>query len=192
MILPAAGRASIGDKDVVADALDVRAICGVLPHGSGLYKQLTSRENIRYYGQLHGIAGSELERRVDELIGRLGAHDIADRRADGLSQGERTKIALARALVHNPTHLLLDEPTSGLDVMAVRDLRAWLKELKQQGCCILLSSHVMQEIAALADDIVIIAEGQIAAIGTPESLADDFENDDLEEIFVDAVARVSQ
>jgi sodium transport system ATP-binding protein len=185
------GSARIAGVDVAADSLAARGLIGVLPHGAGLYPQLTARENIRYYGELHGLARAALEPRIDELVARLDLQRIADRRAKGFSQGERTKVALARALVNRPDYLLLDEPTSGLDVMATRDLRQWLAELKQQGCCILLSSHVMQEIAALADEIVIIANGRVAAEGSPASLAQQFGHDDLEQVFVDAVSGVS-
>jgi sodium transport system ATP-binding protein len=139
---------------------------------------------------LHGIAAEQLEARIDRLVERLGLEEIAERRAKGFSQGERTKVALARALVHDPKYLLLDEPTSGLDVIATRELRSWLIELKSQGCCILLSSHVMQEIVALADRLVIIARGRVAADGTPATLAVDFQKSDLEEIFVEAIGRV--
>jgi len=182
-----AGTASIGGIDVAADSLAVRRLSGVLPHGSGLYPQLTAIENIRYYGDLHGLGRKALDTRVAELVERLDLSEIANRRAKGFSQGERTKVALARALVNKPEYLLLDEPTSGLDVMATRDLRQWLTELREQGCCILLSSHVMQEIAALADQIVIIAHGRLAASGTPAQLAEQYGEDDLEQVFVDAV-----
>jgi sodium transport system ATP-binding protein len=181
------GRALIDGLDVKADPLAVRRLIGVLPHGSGLYPQLTAAENIRYYGELHGLAAAPLKTRVAELVKRLDLGEIADRRARGFSQGERTRVALARALVNKPAYLILDEPTSGLDVMATRDLRQWLMELKNQGCCILLSSHVMQEIAALADEIVIIAHGRLAARGTPAALRETFGEDDLEQVFVDAV-----
>ena len=188
---PDRGRASIGGHNVVTEGQAVRQICGVLPHGAGLYPQLSARENIRYYGELHGLRDGELERRIDGLIERLGLGEIADRRAKGFSQGERTKVALARALVNEPAYLLLDEPTSGLDVMATRDLRAWLIELKAQGCCIVLSSHVMQEVAALTDEIVIVAHGLVAAQGSAAELAAQFGHEDLEQIFVDAVSRVA-
>ena len=184
------GTATIAGFDVRRDALAARRLFGVLPHGAGLYPQLTARENIRYYGELHGLARAQLERNVARLIERLGLAEIADRRAKGFSHGERTKVALARALVHEPQYLLLDEPTSGLDVMATRDLRLWLAELKGQGCCILFSSHVMQEVAALVDDLVIVAHGQLAARGTPAKLMADFRTSDLEQVFVDAVAKV--
>jgi sodium transport system ATP-binding protein len=182
------GHASINGIDVAADPLAVRRLFGVLPHGAGLYPQLTAVENIRYYGDLHGLDRQTLDARVAELVDRLDLAEIAGRRAKGFSQGERTKVALARALINRPDYLLLDEPTSGLDVMATRDLRQWLGELKTQGCCILLSSHVMQEIAALTDDIVIIAHGRLAARGTPAALREKYGQEDLEQVFVDAVS----
>ena len=191
VLRPDRGSARIGGHDVVADALAVRRIAGVLPHGAGLYPQLTARENIGYYGRLHGLDGALLRDRIDALVERLGIGDICNRRVKGFSQGERTKVALARALVHEPQYLLLDEPTNGLDVMATRELRRWLVELKDEGRCILVSSHVMQEVAALADDIVIVAHGLVAASGTPAELAARFGNDDLEQTFVDAVGQVT-
>jgi sodium transport system ATP-binding protein len=184
---PDTGTARVGGIDVVAAPLEARRSIGVLPHAAGLYPQLTARENIVYYGRLHGIPERALESRVAELVARLGLEEIAERKAGGFSQGERTRVALARALVHAPRHLLLDEPTSGLDVMAARQLRDWLRELRAEGCCIVLSSHVMQEVAALADELVIIAHGTIAARGTPEALSRRYPGRDLEEIFVAAV-----
>ncbi len=187
ILRPSRGTASVGGIDVSDDPLAVRRMIGTLPHGAGLYPHLTAVENIRYYGLLCGVERTTLSKRIDRLVRRLDLGDIANRKADGFSQGERTKVALARALVHEPPHLLLDEPANGLDVMAVRQLRSWLRELARDGHCILLSSHVMQEVAALADDLVIIAHGRVAASGTPEELANRFGNRDLEEIFVSAV-----
>jgi sodium transport system ATP-binding protein len=159
----------------------------VLPHSSGLYPQLTARENIEYYGRLHGIGAVTLAQRVGWLIERLDIGPLANRKAKGFSQGERTKVALARALVHEPKHLLLDEPTAGLDVMATRHLRDWLRELRGQGRCVLLSSHVMQEVEALVDELVIIAAGRVTLTGSPAELAQRFPGRSLEEIFVEAV-----
>lgn len=187
VLRPSDGTASVGGIYVSGDSLAVRRVIGTLPHGAGLYPHLTAVENIRYFGQLCGVDRTTLSRRIDQLVQRLDLGDVADRKAGEFSQGERTKVALARALVHEPPHLLLDEPTNGLDVMAVRQLRKWLRELAREGRCILISSHVMQEVSALADDLVIIARGRIAAKGTPEDLADRFGNRDLEEIFVSAV-----
>jgi sodium transport system ATP-binding protein len=181
------GSARVGGIDLASDPLPARRLLGVLPHNSGLYLQLTGRENIEYYGRLHGLTPALLATRVDALIERLELGSIANRKAKGFSQGERTKIALARALVHEPQHLLLDEPTSGLDVMATRHLRDWLRELRAQGRCVLLSSHVMQEVEALVDDLVIIAAGRVTLAGSPAELAQRFPGRSLEEIFVEAV-----
>ena len=188
VLKPDTGSAQINDIDVVAHPLQARRELGVLPHGAGLYPQLTTRENIAYFGRLHGIKEPALSARVEQLVKRLELDEIADRRAKGFSQGQRTKVALARALVHRPKNLLLDEPTNGLDVMSTLSLRSWLSELKGRGHCIVLSSHIMQEVAALCDDIVIVAHGRIVAQGTTEELRARFGNKSLEEIFVETVA----
>jgi len=187
VLKPDTGKALVDGTDITADPVEVRHRMGVLPHGAGLYPQLTARENIAYFGELYGLKKEALENRVNELIQRLELQELADRRAKGFSQGERTKVALARALVHDPGHLLLDEPTNGLDVMATRSLRIWLRELKDAGCCVILSSHIMQEVAALCDDLVIIARGQVVAAGTLEALKERYQDRSLEEVFVDAV-----
>jgi sodium transport system ATP-binding protein len=189
VLKPDTGRATVDDIDVVTEPIAARRKLGVLPHNAGLYPHLSARENIAYFGELQGLSPSELEPRIEALLERLELTEIADRRAKGFSQGERTKVALARALVHGPSHLLLDEPSNGLDVMATRSLRGWLRELKQDGQCIILSSHIMQEVTALCDDIVIIAHGQVVAQGTAEELQERFGQTSLEEIFVETVAQ---
>ncbi len=190
VLKPDAGQALIDGIDNQTDLQGTRRKLGVLPHGAGLYPHLTALENVRYYGRLSGLEKAELERRVSELSASLELGPIADRYAKGFSHGERTRVALARALVHEPKNLLLDEPTSGLDVMATRSLRKLLLQLKDQGHCILLSSHIMQEVAALADQIVIIARGRVVADGTPENILARTGADDLESAFVALVASV--
>ena len=184
VLRPDAGSARIDGTDVVADPLAARRSIGVLPHSAGIYRQLTARENIRFYGELHGLAPALLRRRIDELVGRLDMTEFADRRADGFSQGQRIKVALARALVHSPRNVLLDEPTNGLDVMATRALRELIRGLRAEGHCVLFSSHVMQEVAALCDDVVIIDHGRVAASGSPAALQARFGGSSLEETFV--------
>jgi sodium transport system ATP-binding protein len=188
VLRPDTGNARIGGIDLAAEPLRARRLFGVLPHSSGLYPQLTTRENMAFYGRLHGLSEPVLAARIDTLVARLQLGALADRKVKGFSQGERTKVALARALVHDPQHLLLDEPTNGLDVMATRHLREWLRELRAQGRCVLLSSHVMQEVEALVDDLVIIAAGRVTLTGSPAELAERFPGHSLEEIFVAAVS----
>ena len=186
VLRPNTGRAIVDGHDCVAQPLQVRRSLGVLPHASGLYAHLTGRENIRYYGKLHGLQAAELDRMTDELIERLALGAVADRRAKGYSQGERLKVALARALVHQPRTVILDEPTNGLDVNAVRMLRELIRQLRAAGRCVLFSSHVMQEVAALCDDIVIISHGRVVVRGTPAEILAATGAADLEEAFVRA------
>lgn len=192
VLAPDAGHATIDNIDVVAEPLAARARIGALPHGAGLYPHLTGRENIRYFGRLHGLAGTDLEARVERLIGELDIQAFADRKTKGFSQGQKTKVALARALVHEPSNVILDEPTNGLDVMATRALRALIVELKRAGKCVLFSSHVMQEVAAVCDEIVIVAAGQVAARGTQDELRERFGREDLEDVFVAAIGSVAE
>jgi sodium transport system ATP-binding protein len=184
VLTPDSGDARIDGISVVGSPLEARRQMGVLPHGAGLYPNLTARENVLYFGALHGLARDERRRRAAELIKLLEMEDFADRPARGFSQGQRIKTALARSLVHRPRNILLDEPTNGLDVMAVRSLRQLLKQLREEGHCILFSSHVMQEIAALCDDVVVIAHGRVVAEGTPEELRGRAGTESLEEAFV--------
>jgi sodium transport system ATP-binding protein len=184
LMIPDDGRASIDGHDVVRDRYAVRRRIGVLSDARGLYPRLTARENIRYYGALHGLAGASLDARVDELVRALGIAMIADRRAQGFSQGERMKVAIARALVHDPQTILLDEPTNGLDIMSIRALRDLLRELRRSGKCLLFSSHVMQEVSALCDTIVILGRGRVVAKGTAAELIAQSGEAVLEDAFV--------
>ena len=181
---PHAGEIWIDDIDAVASPQDAQGRLGVLPDGFGLYPRLTAREHIHYFGELHGISGARLRARAEELIALLDMPRIADRRTGGFSHGERTKVALARALVHNPRTVLLDEPTNGLDVMSTRAVRTIVRRLRDSGHCVLFSSHVMQEVSALCDAIVVIARGQVVARGTPDELRRHTGRDNLEDAFV--------
>jgi sodium transport system ATP-binding protein len=191
VLKPDTGTASIDGIDVVADSLGARRRIGTLPHNAGLYPHLTARENIAYYARLNGLPRAEAAARVDAVIRELAITDFADRRTKGFSHGQRTKVALARALVHEPQNVVLDEPSSGLDVMATRALRDVIRELKRRGKCVLFSSHVMQEVAALCDEIVIIAAGQVALHGTPDAIRSRTGCDDLEDAFVKAIGMVA-
>jgi sodium transport system ATP-binding protein len=170
VLTPDGGSACIDGIDICGETSAARAHLGVLPHAAGLYNNLSARENIDYFGSLQGIGREQLQRRTAELAQELGMEDFIDRRVKGFSQGQRIKVALARALVHDPGNLILDEPTNGLDVMAIRNLRVMMHALKAEGRCILFSSHVMQEVAALCDRVVIIGHGRVLADDTPQAI----------------------
>jgi sodium transport system ATP-binding protein len=184
LMVPDRGRATVDGRDVVRDRYAVRRRIGVLSDARGLYPRLSARENIQYYGALQGLSGEVLDARVDELIRALSIAGIADRRAQGFSQGERMKVAIARALVHDPQTILLDEPTNGLDIMSIRALRDLLRELRGEGKCLLFSSHVMQEVSALCHRIVILGHGKVVAIGTADELLAQAGERSLEDAFV--------
>lgn len=188
VLKPDSGSAMIDGADVVVDALAARRNIGTLPHGSGLYPHLTARENIAYYARLYGMDCDGIDAAVEDVIGQLGIGDFADRRTKGFSQGQRTKVALARAIVHGPQNILLDEPSNGLDVMAIRALRDVIRALKAAGKCVLFSSHVMQEVAALCDEIVIISAGKVAISDSPDGIRSRTGCEDLEDAFVAAIS----
>jgi len=190
VLRPDEGRATIDGIDVVTDSLGARRRIGALPHSAGLYPQLTARENITYFAKLCGMPGAEIDDRVSEIIQLLEIGDFADRRTKGFSHGQRTKVALARALVHDPRNVILDEPTSGLDVMATRSLRELILKLKDEGRCVLFSSHIMQEVAALCDDICIIAHGKVAIDDSIDGIRQRTGCEDIEDAFVKAIHMV--
>ncbi len=179
-----AGQARVDGEIVSAGNTAARARIGVLPHNAGLYPALSARENIEYFGRLAGLSRVAARARADELIDMLDIQDIAARRAKGFSQGQKIRTALARALVHAPRNLILDEPTNGLDVPAVRKLRSLLLRLREAGHCIVFSSHVMQEVAMLCDEAVVIAAGKVVATGTPEALRERTGAASFEDAFV--------
>jgi sodium transport system ATP-binding protein len=178
------GSVSVDGCDVATDPFAVQSRIGVLPDSRGLYPRLTPREHIDYFGRLQGVAEPALKARREELIAGLGLTELGDRRVAAFSHGERNKVALARALIHDPHNVVLDEPTHGLDVASTRAMRALIGSLRELGRCVLLTSHVMQEVEALCDRIVIIARGAVVAEGTPDSLRERTGCDDLEDAFV--------
>ncbi|MBE9547907.1 MAG: ATP-binding cassette domain-containing protein [Proteobacteria bacterium] len=184
LLEPDSGSILIDGMDPHKHTIEVKHKLGVVPDSRGLYTRLTARENIRYFGQLHGMSAADLESRIEELTGILGMQEFIDRRTDGFSQGQRVKVAIARAVVHSPQTILLDEPTNGLDVMTTRALRHYLLDLKKAGHCVVLSTHIMQEVAALCDHIIIIADGQIAASGNADELLQQSGCSTLEDAFV--------
>lgn len=184
LMAPDRGQVLVDGIDAAVDPLAVRRQLGVLPDARGLYKRLTARENIDYFARLQGLPEELLKSRRDALVDALEMADIADRRTEGFSQGQRVKTAIARALVHDPRNVILDEPTNGLDVMATRALRQFMARLKGEGRCVLFSSHIMQEVAALCDRIVVIAHGRVVADESPDALREQTGENNLEDAFV--------
>ncbi len=189
VLKPDRGLATVDGYDTGSAAREVQQRIGALPDSDshGLYPRLTTRENIRYYGRLQGLKGAVLEKSINEMIRMLDMQEIADRRTEGFSHGERLKVAIARALVHGPQNVLLDEPTTGLDVMSTRNMRTFIRRLRDEGKTVLFSSHVMQEVSALCDHIVVITLGKIVASGTPDELRQTTGQANLEDAFVAAI-----
>jgi sodium transport system ATP-binding protein len=187
LLKPDSGTARVDGYDVTESPLEVQARIGVLSDAQGLYPRLTTRENIRYFGQLHGLNRGEMDQQINHLLEMLEMQSIADRQTEGFSTGERLKVAIARALVHDPRNVLLDEPTNGLDVKSTRAMRQFIRRLRENGKCILLTSHIMQEVAALCDHIVIISNGMVSAQGSPAELLLKTGKDNLEDAFIEAI-----
>lgn len=181
------GTIDIGGLDPASDPLGVRNNIGFLTDQFGLYERLTTREHLVYFGELHGMDARAIRSRSDEVVELLAMEDIIERRVKGFSQGQRVKVALARTLLHRPRHLLLDEPSRGLDVMSTRALRRALATLRAEGCCIIMATHVMQEVVHLCDDVIVIAQGRTVAQGSPQQLCERTGIASLEDAFVSLV-----
>ncbi len=184
LLPPDEGEIRIDGLDPTRDAMAIKRTLGVVPDSRGLYTRMSARENIAYYGKLHGMSAADIDGRIKELVATLDMGDFIERRTEGFSQGQRVKVAIARAMIHRPQTVMLDEPSNGLDVMSTRALRRYVLGLKNAGHSVILSTHIMQEVAALCDRIVIIANGLIAADGTAEELLEKSGCDSLEDAFV--------
>jgi sodium transport system ATP-binding protein len=184
LLPPDGGEIRIDGLDPTRDAMEIKRTLGVVPDSRGLYSRLTARENIAYYGELHGMSRAKIGERIADLVKTLDMTDFIDRRTEGFSQGQRVKVAIARAMVHEPQTVLMDEPSNGLDVMSTRALRDYVRGLRRAGRSVVLSTHIMQEVAALCDRIVIIAKGEVAADGTADQLLQRAGCDSLEDAFV--------
>ncbi|HET6591563.1 MAG TPA: ATP-binding cassette domain-containing protein [Xanthomonadales bacterium] len=184
LLPPDQGEILIDGLSPARDAMEIKRTLGVVPDNRGLYSRLTARENISYYGELHGLSRQQIGERIAALVETLDMADFIDRRTEGFSQGQRVKVAIARAVVHQPQTVLLDEPSNGLDVMSTRALREYIRSLRREGRSVVLSTHIMQEVAALCDRIVIIARGEVAADGTAAELLARTGCESLEDAFV--------
>jgi sodium transport system ATP-binding protein len=181
---PDHGRILVDGVDVSKEPASALAKMGLLSDSRGLYPRLTARENIAYYGRLRGMSELQVQSRIGEMSKMFDLPKLLDRRTDGFSQGEKMRTALARALVHDPHNIVLDEPTNGLDVLATRSLRESLSLLRELGKCIVFSSHIMQEVERLCDEVVIVANGKTLVHGTVESIKEQAGLSNFEDAFV--------
>ena len=184
LLKPDQGVVSVDGINVTTDLISATKRMGIFPDSIGLYDRLSTREHLHFYGEMHGLRGAELQTAIERTQSYFLMDDLLDRRCKGFSHGQKMKVALSRALIHQPRNLILDEPTNGLDVMSIRLLRALLTRLRDEGRCILFSSHVMQEVSALCDHIYIVTDGSVKAVGTPEQLCLQAGEHNLEDAFV--------
>lgn len=184
LIKPLDGSVTIDGHDVAREPRVTRSLLGVQSDMTGVYPRLTSREQLAYYGRFYGLKGKALDQRVQSVIELLDMEEIADRRAEGFSRGQRQKIVIGRALVHDPRNIIMDEPTNGLDVMAVRETRDTIRAFAEQGRAVLFSTHYMDEAERLCDQVAIIVRGKIVAVGSPSALMAQTGKLNLEDAFV--------
>jgi sodium transport system ATP-binding protein len=187
VIQPSAGTATVGGYDIRTQKDQVRSHLGILVESAGLYAQSTTREHLRYIGNLHGLDGPVLEQQITYLIEALDMRDFADRRAQGFSRGMIRKVVMAMALIHNPPNVILDEPTQGLDVVSTRAVRDIVRRFRSEGRCVVMSTHHMDEVERLCDRVGVIHRGEILEEGTPSELVEKYKTDSLETAFVEII-----
>ncbi len=184
LLRPDRGRSLVDGHDPVAAPGPARRLLGVVPDAVALYERLTPREHLAYAGRLRGMSGAGLAAAIERSLELFQLRSLAARPARGFSHGERRRLALAQATIHDPRNVILDEPTNGLDVLSIRVVRRLVRGLAAEGRCVVLSTHVMQEVAAVCDRVVIVARGRVAAEGTPDEIRSRAGQSDLEEAFV--------
>lgn len=183
LLSPSGGTAEVNGHDVSREPDKVRASLGFLSSTTGLYPRLTPEEILKFFGEINGMKGSILKKRIDDLIAEFNISDYARVRCEKLSSGMKQKVSIARALIQDPPVLIFDEPTVGLDVIAAAQTMKTILEYKKRGKCILYSTHIMSEVEKLCDRIAIIHKGTLQAIGTMDELRDQTGERYLEDIF---------
>lgn len=181
---PDSGSVLIDGQDVLKNPLEARKRLGFLSSSTGLYGRLTARENIAYFGRLHGMSEKALQARIEEIFTLLSMHEFANRRADNMSSGMKQKTAIARAVVHSPQVVVLDEPTTGLDIMTVQTVLDFIQSLKAQGTPVIFSTHHLDEVSALCDRVVVINQGISAFDGSLSQFRQLSANGDLRQAFL--------
>lgn len=189
VLRPTSGVVEIDGLNVVRDPEGVRSRIGFMSCNTGIYDRMTAWEMVAYYGRLYGIPEARLQQRIEEIFDVLQMHDIRDRLGSKMSTGMRQKVSIARTIVHDPPVIIFDEPTSGLDVLVARNVLQTVAALRDQGKCIIFSTHIMREVEKLCNRIAIIHRGRILAEGTLPELASRYQQPDVEELFFDLIQR---
>lgn len=183
ILSPTGGSAHVAGISVADNPLEVRRRIGFLSGTTGLYPRLTARETLEYFGKLHGIEAGELEQRIESLLDAFDMRGFQDGRCEGLSTGQRQRVSIARAVVHNPPVLILDEPTTGLDILAASDMIQFIETRKAEGTCVLFSTHILSEAERLCDRIGVIHAGRMLAVGSLDELRERTGKNWLEDVF---------
>ncbi len=189
VLRPTGGKAIVAGHDVTSEPEKVRENIGFMSGNTGIYDRMTAWEMVEYFGRLYGIPEPELQRRIDEIFTTLQMHEIRDLLGSKMSTGMKQKVSIARTIVHDPPVLIFDEPTSGLDVLVARAVLKAIEALREQGKCIIFSTHIMREVEKLCDRIAIIHKGRILAAGTVRDLEARYDEPDMEELFFDLISR---
>ncbi|MCR2045573.1 ABC transporter ATP-binding protein [Anaerosalibacter massiliensis] len=193
MLKPTSGTAIINEYDLIQDPVDIRGEIGILFGGEiGLYDRLSARENIEYFGLLNGMDKAQINMKIEKLAKDLEMEEYIDRKVGKFSKGMKQKVAIARSIIHSPSIMFFDEPTSGLDVTAIRVVHEFIKELRNEGKTIIFSSHSMNEVEKLCDEVGIIHKGKMVEISSLEGLKVKYGEENLEEIFVSLVGEKNE
>lgn len=183
VLRPSGGTATVNGSDVVTQPAVVRTQIGFVSNNTAVYDRMTAAEMVEYFGRLHGLDEATLYERMETIFARLNMDDIRDTLGSKMSTGMKQKVSIARALIHDPPVLIFDEATVGLDVLVARALLEIVGDLRDQGKCVILSTHIMREAERLCDRIAIMHRGHVLAEGTLRDLLDHYEEEDLEELF---------
>jgi len=189
VLKPTSGTASVDGFDVRDQPTDVRAHIGFMSGNTGIYDRMTAWEMVEYFGRLYGIEEDALQRRLDTIFTNLQMHEYRDMLGSKMSTGMRQKVSIARTIIHDPPVLIFDEPTSGLDVLVARAVLTNIAALREQGKCIIFSTHIMREVEKLCDRIAIIHKGRILAAGSVRELEQRYDQPDMEELFFDLISK---
>lgn len=192
VLRPSEGRAIVAGHDVSEHPERVRADIGFMSGNTGIYDRMTAWEMVEYFGRLYGLPEAALQTRLDEIFTMLQMQEIRDLLGAKMSTGMKQKVSIARTIIHDPPVLIFDEPTNGLDVLVARAVLKAIESLRDQGKCIIFSTHIMREVEKLCDRIAIIYRGKILAIGTVDELEATYQESDMEELFFDLISRYEE